>query len=107
MTGTLYGLGVGPGDPELLTLKALRVLQDADVIIHDRLVPEAVLERARRDAKRLYVGKARGEPVSEGAVELDLFRTCQTALLALPSCCRPQPAGISRLASSVSMRWPA
>lgn len=59
--GVVHIVGAGPGDPELLTLKALRVLQDADVIIHDRLVPEAVLERARRDAKRLYVGKARGE----------------------------------------------
>jgi uroporphyrin-III C-methyltransferase / precorrin-2 dehydrogenase / sirohydrochlorin ferrochelatase len=58
-TGVVHIVGAGPGDPELLTLKALRVLQDADVIIHDRLVPEAVLERARRDAKRLYVGKAR------------------------------------------------
>ncbi|GAW40588.1 Siroheme synthase [Brevundimonas sp. SH203] len=59
--GVVHIVGAGPGDPELLTLKALRVLQDADVIIHDRLVPEAVLERARRDAKRLYVGKARGD----------------------------------------------
>ncbi|MBD3836664.1 siroheme synthase CysG [Brevundimonas sp.] len=59
--GVVHIVGAGPGDPELLTLKALRVLQDADVIIHDRLVPEAVLERARRDARRLYVGKARGD----------------------------------------------
>jgi len=59
--GVVHIVGAGPGDPELLTLKALRVLQDADVIIHDRLVPEAVLARARRDAKRLYVGKARGD----------------------------------------------
>ena len=59
--GVVHIVGAGPGDPELLTLKALRVLQDADVIIHDRLVPEAVLARARRDARRLYVGKARGD----------------------------------------------
>lgn len=59
--GVVHIVGAGPGDPELLTLKALRVLQDADVIIHDRLVPEAVLERARRDARRLYVGKTRGD----------------------------------------------
>ena len=59
--GVVHIVGAGPGDPELLTLKALRVLQDADVIIHDRLVPEAILSRARRDAHRLYVGKARGE----------------------------------------------
>ncbi|WP_396593486.1 siroheme synthase CysG [Brevundimonas sp. R86498] len=54
-------VGAGPGDPELLTLKALRALQDADVIIHDRLAPTAVLDRARRDARRIYVGKRRGE----------------------------------------------
>lgn len=57
--GVVHIVGAGPGDPELLTLKALRALQDADVIIHDRLVPEAILDRARRDAHRLYVGKSR------------------------------------------------
>jgi uroporphyrin-III C-methyltransferase/precorrin-2 dehydrogenase/sirohydrochlorin ferrochelatase len=59
--GVVHIVGAGPGDPELLTLKALRVLQDADVIIHDRLVPDAILDRARRDAHRLYVGKTRGD----------------------------------------------
>lgn len=57
--GVVHIVGAGPGDPELLTLKALRALQDADVIIHDRLVSPDVLDRARRDAKRIYVGKAR------------------------------------------------
>lgn len=57
--GVVHIVGAGPGDPELLTLKALRVLQDADVIIHDKLVPDAILDRARRDAHRLYVGKSR------------------------------------------------
>jgi uroporphyrin-III C-methyltransferase/precorrin-2 dehydrogenase/sirohydrochlorin ferrochelatase len=53
-------VGAGPGDPELLTLKALRALQDADVILHDRLVPPGVLDLARRDAARICVGKAAG-----------------------------------------------
>lgn len=59
--GVVHIVGAGPGDPELLTLKALSALQDADVVIHDRLVSDAVLERARRDARRIYVGKAKGD----------------------------------------------
>jgi uroporphyrin-III C-methyltransferase/precorrin-2 dehydrogenase/sirohydrochlorin ferrochelatase len=58
--GEVTLVGAGPGDPELLTLKALRALQDADVILHDRLVPAAVLDLARRDAALICVGKAAG-----------------------------------------------
>ena len=58
--GEVTLVGAGPGDPELLTLKALRALQDADVILYDRLVSEGVLDLARRDAKKICVGKAAG-----------------------------------------------
>lgn len=58
--GDVTLVGAGPGDPELLTLKALRALQDADVILHDRLVPETLLDLSRRDAERISVGKAAG-----------------------------------------------
>jgi uroporphyrin-III C-methyltransferase/precorrin-2 dehydrogenase/sirohydrochlorin ferrochelatase len=58
--GQVWLVGAGPGDPELLTLKALRVLQDADVILHDRLVSAGILDLARRDAARICVGKSAG-----------------------------------------------
>src|SRR5690625_1237600 len=59
--GQVWLVGAGPGDPDLLTLHALRALNKADVILYDRLVSKQVLERARRDAKRIYVGKQVGE----------------------------------------------
>ncbi|MEO0413248.1 MAG: siroheme synthase CysG, partial [Pseudomonadota bacterium] len=58
-TGRIAIVGAGPGDPELLTLKAHRYLQDADVIVHDKLVSDDILDLARRDAERIYVGKSR------------------------------------------------
>ena len=60
--GRVLLVGAGPGDPELLTLKAVRALKSADVILYDRLVVTAVFEHARREVELLPVGKSKGEP---------------------------------------------
>jgi uroporphyrin-III C-methyltransferase/precorrin-2 dehydrogenase/sirohydrochlorin ferrochelatase len=68
--GVVHLVGAGPGDPELLTLKALRVLQDADIVFHDKLVDARVLDLIRRDAERVYVGKSKGaHSVPQGDIE--------------------------------------
>jgi uroporphyrin-III C-methyltransferase len=62
MTGTLYGLGIGPGDPELITLKGLRRLRAADVVVHDALIGPELLEECRPDAEIIDAGKRAGGP---------------------------------------------
>jgi len=76
MQGKVYLIGAGPGDPELLTLKAWRILQSADVILHDDLVSEQILNVLPKSAQRLNVGKRCGakritqEEINQRMVEL-------------------------------------
>ncbi len=78
-TGFVTLVGAGPGDPDLLTVKALRALQDADVVFYDDLVSPEILERARRDAALVPVGRRVGKPgIGQDAIHRLLIDAAQS-----------------------------
>jgi uroporphyrin-III C-methyltransferase/precorrin-2 dehydrogenase/sirohydrochlorin ferrochelatase len=77
--GRVTLVGAGPGDPDLLTIKALRALQDADVVFYDELVSPEILDRARRDAARVPVGRRVGKPgIGQHAINKLLIEAAQS-----------------------------
>lgn len=77
--GSIHLVGAGPGDPDLLTVKALRLLGDADIVFYDRLVAARVLDRIRRDAELVYVGKAPGaHAVPQAEIERQMIAAALT-----------------------------
>ncbi len=72
MTGKVYLIGAGPGDPELITVKALKILKQADVVIYDRLISKELLNECKSDSELIYLGKGLGEAELQDKINFTL-----------------------------------
>lgn len=79
--GKVYIVGAGPGDPELITLKALKVIKEADVVLYDRLVSPQIIAYAKEDALKIYVGKTPGESHKQQEINKMLVEFAKKGLI--------------------------
>src|ERR1017187_9629708 len=100
MPAKVYLIGAGPGDPELITCKGRRILQQADSILYDHLAPAELLELAPPHAERLYVGKKKSLHASSWEKACSDFFTPNACTSARKSRCMPSPRRRSRGCSS-------
>ena len=103
MIGKVYLVGAGPGDPGLVTVKALNLLARADVVIYDQLASPELLKKARPDAEILYVGKKAGaHTLPQGGINLSMRPFLIVSKLSAGTRCRAVSRS-AKLGSSLSM----
>lgn len=106
LPGTVYLVGSGPGDPELMTLKAARLVREANVIVYDHLGAENVLDLARPDAEKIYAGKeASNHALPQEEINVLLVRLAKEGKRVVRL--KGATLSFSVVAARKSRRWPS